>query len=455
MNKIKHYTSFSIFFLLLPCILFAQNYPDQQYVIRTDSIFTNIETNQGIVLSTDGKSIMLQEGINDGYVILKPQYSQSPFNEGLPSWNGSAPNSYSSFKVQMRFPYNGGWSPWLTVGFWKSNIWGSYGTLTYGGGYIDYDNVKLNSYQSAWQFKIIMTRTSSDKESPTINKLSFFISDSRTTNSVNLTSIVNDNPEAIFIPTQFVYQYGVDPVIGPDICSPTSVSMILKSYNIEVDPYQFAVATRDPYFNMFGMWPRVVQNASEYGLDGAVTRYRSWSEVRDVLANGGRISMSVGSPLYPVGHLLMIAGFTSDGKPIVHDSAKPNGYSYVYNKTSLSQSWFVKGGVAYTFYLTDSATVSVENSNENMIADDYILYQNYPNPFNPSTTISFSIPQAGQTKISVYDMLGTEVEILVNQYLEAGLHQTQFNAKNLASGIYIYRIESGNFTQAKRMILLK
>ncbi|HCY74493.1 MAG TPA: hypothetical protein DHV28_01100 [Ignavibacteriales bacterium] len=455
MNKIKQYASFSLFFLLLPCILFAQNYPDQQYVIRTDSIFTNIETNQGIVLGTDGKSIMLQEGINDGYVILKPQYSQSPFNEGLPSWNGSAPNSYSSFKVQMRFPYNGGWSPWLTVGFWKSNIWGSYGSLTYDGGYIDYDNVKLNSYQSAWQFKIIMTRTSSDKESPTINKLSFFVSDSRTTNSVNLTSIVNDNPEAIFIPTEFVYQYGVDPVIGPDICSPTSVSMILKSYNIQVDPYQFAVATRDPYFNMFGIWPRVVQNASEYGLDGAVTRYRSWSEVRDVLANGGRISMSVGSPLYPVGHLLMIAGFTSDGKPIVHDSAKPNGYSYVYNKTSLSQSWFVKGGVAYTFYLTDSATVSVENSNGIMIADDYILYQNYPNPFNPSTTISFSIPQAGQTKISVYDMLGTEVEILVNQYLEAGLHQTQFNAKNLASGIYIYRIESGNFTQAKRMILLK
>jgi hypothetical protein len=455
MSNKKLYKLLLSFFLLVPCILLAQSYPDQQYVIRTDSIFANIETNQGIVLSPDGKSIMLQDGVNDGYVILKPQYSQSPFNEGLPSWNGSAPNSYSSFKIQMRFPYNGGWSPWLTVGFWKSNIWGTYGTLTYGGGYIDYDNVKLNSYQSSWQFKIIMTRTSSDKVSPTINKLSFFVSDSRTTSSVNITNIVNDNPEAIFIPTQFVYQYGVDPVIGPDICSPTSVSMILKSYNIEVDPYQFAVATRDPYFNMFGIWPRVVQNASEFGLDGAVTRYRTWSEVREVLANGGRISMSVGSPLYPVGHLLMIAGFTSDGKPIVHDSAKPNGYSYVYNKTSLSQSWFIKGGVAYTFYLSDSATVSVEDLKQNPIAEDYILYQNYPNPFNPNTHISFSIPQAGQTKISVYDMLGTEVEVLLNEYMGAGLHQIQFNAKNLSSGIYIYRIESGNFTQAKRMILLK
>ena len=88
---------------------------------------------------------------------------------------------------------------------------------------------------------------------------------------------------------------------------------------------------------------------AEFGLDGAVTRYRTWSEAREVLANGGRISMSVGPPLYP-GHLMMFAGFTSDGRPIVHDPAKSNGYSYIFNKTSLSQSWFAKGGVAYTFY---------------------------------------------------------------------------------------------------------
>ena len=336
----------------------------------------------------------------DGYVILKPQYSQSPFNEGLPSWNGTAPDNNSGFKVQMRFPYSTSWSPWLTVGYWKSNIWSAYGSTSYGGGYIDYDNVKLNSYQSSWQFKIIMTRTTAEQSSPTLHNLSFFVSDSRTTTSVNIANIVNDNPAEIFIPTEFVYQYGVDPIIGGDICSPTSVSMILKSYNIEVDPYQFALDTHDPYFNMFGIWPRVVQNASEFGLDGAVTRYRTWSEAREVLANGGRISMSVGSPLYPIGHLLMLAGFTSDGKPIVHDSAKPNGYSYVYNKTSLSQSWFVKGGVAYTFYPAGSYPTSVENSLEHFAVDDFTLYQNYPNPFNPSTTISFSLPASRTNKNS-------------------------------------------------------
>jgi hypothetical protein len=443
-----------LFLLFLPCYLFAQNHPDQLYVLRIDSIYQNIETNVGMRLSSDGKSITLQDSINDGYIILKPQYSQSPFNQGLPSWNGSAANSNNGFRVQMRFPYNGGWSPWLTVGYWKTNIYGSYSKPTYGGGMVDYDYVKLNTYQNAWQFKILMKRTSAAIESPTMHKLSFFVSDNQTTNSVNITDIVNDNPSAVFIPTTFIHQYSVDPGIGGDICSPTSVAMILKSYNIDVDPRQFAIDNYDTNFGMFGIWPRVVQNASEYGLDGAVTRYRTWSEAREVLANGGRISMSVGPPLY-TGHLMMLAGFTSNGTPIVHDPAKQNGYSYIYNKTSLSQSWFNKGGIAYTFYLSDSITVNLEDINQNIIADDYQLLQNYPNPFNPNTSISFSIPQAGLIKLTVYDILGNEVAILVDDYLNAGHYTTSFNASDLSSGVYIYRIQTENFVKAKQMILLK
>jgi hypothetical protein len=442
------------FLFFIPTLLNAQIYPDQSYVLRIDSLYQNIETNQGIKLSADGKNLMLEDGVTDGYFIIKPQYSQSPFNEGLPSWNGTAPDNNSGFKIQMRFPYGATWSQWLTVGFWKSNIWGTYGSTSYGGGYIDYDNVKLNSFQSAWQFKIIMTRTSAEQPSPTLHNLCFFVSDSRTTTSVNISSIVNDNPAEIFVPTDFVYQYDVDPVIGGDICSPTSVSMILKSYNIVVDPYQFALDTRDPYFNMFGIWPRVVQNASEFGLDGAVTRYRTWSEAREVLENGGRISMSVGLPLY-TGHLMMLAGFTTDGRPIVHDPARSDGYNHVFDKTQLSQSWFNKGGIAYTFYLPDSVTVSVENQNEQIAVDNYQLYQNYPNPFNPTTIISFSIPKSGNTKLVVFDMLGREVAVLIDGYIDAGNHTAYFDARDLSSGVYIYRIDSGNFVQSKSMILMK
>jgi hypothetical protein len=457
MNYKLLFNSFIFSLLIYSIFVTAQIYPDQHYVLRIDSLFANIDVSDGIKLSDDGKSIMLEDGKTNGYVELTPQTSNQPFNHGLPSWNGSALGNNSSFKVQMRFPYGSGWSPWLTVGFWKNNIWAVYGTTSYGGGFIDYDYVKLYSYQNSWQFKIIMTRTSVSEPSPTIHKLSFFVSDSRTTTNANISQIVNDNPAAVFIPTSFIYQYGVDPVIGPSICSPTSVAMILKSYNIEVDPYQFAVDTRDPYYNMFGIWPRVVQNASEYGLDGAVTRYRTWSDAQEVLVNGGRIAMSIGQPLY-TGHLVMLAGFTSDGRPIVHDPAKSNGYSFIFNKTNLSEAWFKKGGVAYTFYPADGTT-SIEIPEDGLLVNDFELFQNYPNPFNPGTIISWQSSISSQQTLKVFDILGNEIAVLVDEYLPAGRYSVEFNSStlhnNLPSGIYFYQLRVGEFSSVKKMNLVK
>jgi hypothetical protein len=85
----------------------------------------------------------------------------------------------------------------------------------------------------------------------------------------------------------------------------------------------------------------------------------------------------------------------------------------------------------------------------------YELSQNYPNPFNPATTISFALPQAGNVKLAVYNMLGQEVRTLVNGHKEAGNHTVTFNAENLNSGLYFYKIESGNFSLVRKMTLLK
>lgn len=83
------------------------------------------------------------------------------------------------------------------------------------------------------------------------------------------------------------------------------------------------------------------------------------------------------------------------------------------------------------------------------------LLQNYPNPFNPSTKIQFSIPQAGNVKLTVYNLLGQEVAVLVNDHLNSGLHEVEFNAENLSSGMYIYRLESSGNISARKMILMK
>jgi len=83
------------------------------------------------------------------------------------------------------------------------------------------------------------------------------------------------------------------------------------------------------------------------------------------------------------------------------------------------------------------------------------LYQNYPNPFNPSTTINYSVPQSGETSLKVYNLLGEEVVTLYSGFLQAGNHVATFNGGNLASGIYFYRLQTGNLVETKRLVLLK
>jgi len=85
----------------------------------------------------------------------------------------------------------------------------------------------------------------------------------------------------------------------------------------------------------------------------------------------------------------------------------------------------------------------------------FALEQNYPNPFNPATIINYQIPVEGQVSLKVYDMLGNEVATLVNEIKTAGEHQIEFNAGAISSGIYFYRLQSGNFIETKRMMLMK
>ena len=87
------------------------------------------------------------------------------------------------------------------------------------------------------------------------------------------------------------------------------------------------------------------------------------------------------------------------------------------------------------------------------VVSSFKLEQNYPNPFNPSTTINWQLPVDTFVSLKIYDVLGNEVASLVNEEKNAGSYQTEFNASNLSSGTYFYRLESGNFIQTRKMIL--
>jgi len=97
----------------------------------------------------------------------------------------------------------------------------------------------------------------------------------------------------------------------------------------------------------------------------------------------------------------------------------------------------------------------VPEEKSNSVPTEFDLSQNYPNPFNPSTTISYAIPTDGFVSLKIYDMLGKEVATLINEEKPAGDYTISFNANNLASGMYIYKISSGPFNQTKKMILMK
>lgn len=158
--------------------------------------------------------------------------------------------------------------------------------------------------------------------------------------------------------------------------------------------------------------------------------YKVFYIKRNDLAFSGRNSVFYGATMYDV---------TDDGKEdiIIHLDDIINNvgmrlFTYIYK-----------------------ADFSVDVNEPDVLPEEFHLYINYPNPFNPTTTINYSIQKAGEVNLKVYDMLGTEVASLVNERQEAGNYSIEFNASDLPSGIYVYRLSAGNFVDTKKLILLK
>jgi hypothetical protein len=102
----------------------------------------------------------------------------------------------------------------------------------------------------------------------------------------------------------------------------------------------------------------------------------------------------------------------------------------------------------------DTINVGI-NQISSIVPDKYNLYQNYPNPFNPETNINFDIPKSGIVKLKIYNILGKEVQTLHSGFLTAGKYEFKFNGSELSSGLYFYKLETGNFMQIMKMVLIK
>jgi hypothetical protein len=152
----------------------------------------------------------------------------------------------------------------------------------------------------------------------------------------------------------------------------------------------------------------------------------------------------------------------ADTRLILQEAGQlPAGISFIIydeaaNKIIDGNNFTIASGTRLVLIFGDSEYLQAELdkiSSSNIYS--FELCQNYPNPFNPVTTINYSIPGKGYTRITVYDILGRKVKILVEAELEPGTYSVDFNAAGLSSGIYLYKIESNNYSMSKKMILLK
>lgn len=133
------------------------------------------------------------------------------------------------------------------------------------------------------------------------------------------------------------------------------------------------------------------------------------------------------------------------------NSSKPLNYSYLDNSSLNGKNYYRLKQLdnSGSFEYSKVIEVNVNSPKE------YKLFANYPNPFNPSTKIAFSLAESQVVKLRVFNMLGQEVKILLNSKMDAGRHEITFNAGSLTSGVYIYKLEAGNFVQTKTMMLVK
>lgn len=132
-------------------------------------------------------------------------------------------------------------------------------------------------------------------------------------------------------------------------------------------------------------------------------------------------------------------------------TSEPQDYSYVDNSVSAGTYYYRLKQIDFngTFEYFNEVMVDVNGPL------GFDLSQNYPNPFNPSTSIAFNIAEPTMVKLAVYNLLGEKVQNLVNEFMQPGFYNVNFNAANLPSGMYIYKLETATYTQARKMMLMK
>lgn len=287
------------------------------------------------------------------------------FRELVPSWNViTPPETGASFDVRVRDASSGEWTDWLYMGSCGRTLTPVSRTVESGIARVKIDEMLLSMPADAYQVRATLFSFDFDpKVTPTLRRVAVVYSGQ--TRDPALRAKLRPAAPAIGawardlkIPFRAQVEPSLPAPLRPQICSPTSVSMVLQHYGVDRPTVENALAIYDPEYRLFGNWNRAVQRAGALGLDAWIARFRTWDQVKGEIAAGRPVIASIRfergtfpSALYPEtgGHLLVIRGFTKDGDVIVNDPARRGeGDGVVYKASELARAWFDNGGVGYT-----------------------------------------------------------------------------------------------------------
>ena len=213
------------------------------------------------------------------------------------------------------------------------------------------------------------------------------------------------------------------------------------------------------YYIIYGLDIRIVgQNANQYYDNASSRKLVSY-------VNAGKTTPQVGDILCfsggSAGHVAIIRNVGTTTVTVIQQNVRENSddTNYTYPLSISSGTFTIDGSRLGTGYACQgwlrTPGASIVRDNSGSLPHTYSLFQNYPNPFNPTTTISFSLAQQSFVSLKVFDVTGREVSTIVSKQLQEGSYTQQWNAANMSSGVYFYRLQAGLFTEMKKLLLLK
>ena len=292
---------------------------------------------------------------SSGTVTSAEHRTPAPFDEAVLSWNAQAPAS-TQVRLEMRALVGREWTGWYAMGVWQGQQGASVGGQADGWGRVDVDTLKLAEPAQALQMRAVLS-TDDPSRTPTLTDLWVAYADSTRPPVGPPVSLEADWARDLPVPGES--QAVQDPSYAWQICSPTSLTMVLEYWGVQTTVPEVARGVRDGGTGIWGNWPLNTAYAATFGLSAHVDRFYSIDQVQAEIAQGRPVIASIkvlpgelpNSPVRsaPQGHLIVVRGFTPEGDVIVNDPAgpSPSQVGWVYKRADFERVWLQRGGVVY------------------------------------------------------------------------------------------------------------